>query len=206
LHALTPSANLPLVLIGSRQSGRERHDLTHLVAAVAKPTKSVPLHRALVSAIRGPSAPTGRERDDLPDARPSALRVLLAEDNSVNQKVAVLLLHRLGYRADVAGNGLEAVAALHRAPYDVVLMDVQMPELDGLQATMRIRAELPPDRQPVIIAMTANAMTEDRKQCLQAGMDDYIVKPFRREELAAALAKCPAHASTSPLAPPVPAG
>jgi PAS domain S-box-containing protein len=198
LHARMPSAKLALVLMGSRQAGQEKHDPAHFSSTVAKPTKSIPLLRALVSAIEAPSAPAGRDRDEVPEARPSPLRILLAEDNPVNQRVAVLILHRLGYRTDIAGNGLEAVAALHRALYDVVLMDVQMPELDGLQATIRIRAELPPDRQPVIIAMTANAMTEDRKGCLQAGMDGYIVKPFRREELAVALANCTVRAPSDP--------
>jgi CheY-like chemotaxis protein/HPt (histidine-containing phosphotransfer) domain-containing protein len=117
----------------------------------------------------------------------STLRVLLAEDNVVNQQVALHLLERLGHRADVAGNGLEAIAALEQRPYDVVLMDVQMPELDGLDATRQICARWPPDARPRIIAMTANAMPEDREACFAAGMDDYVAKPIRLDELAQAL-------------------
>jgi signal transduction histidine kinase/CheY-like chemotaxis protein/HPt (histidine-containing phosphotransfer) domain-containing protein len=117
------------------------------------------------------------------------LRILLAEDNAVNQKVALLMLERLGYRADVAGNGKEVLQALQRQTYDVILMDVQMPELDGLEATRRIRDETPREAQPCIIAMTANAMPGDRERCLEAGMDDYVSKPVQVEQLIAALRK-----------------
>ena len=117
------------------------------------------------------------------------LRILLAEDNAVNQKLALLLLEKLGYEADVAENGLEAIEALERRPYDVVLMDVQMPELDGLEATRRIVERWPAGSRPRIIAMTANAMLEDRDACFEAGMDDYVAKPIRPDELAAALGR-----------------
>lgn len=115
------------------------------------------------------------------------LRMLLAEDNSVNQHLALRLLERLGYHADLAADGLEVLEALSRRTYDVVLMDVRMPALDGLETTRRLRAELPPERQPHIIAMTASALAGDREICLTAGMDDYITKPVQRETLAAAL-------------------
>jgi len=115
------------------------------------------------------------------------LRILLAEDNSINQKVELLLLERLGYRADLAGNGVEALAALHRQPYDLVLMDLQMPEMDGLEATRRIRAELPPSRQPRIVAMTASVQREQRDACLAAGMDDFVAKPVWSADLRAVL-------------------
>jgi CheY-like chemotaxis protein len=101
--------------------------------------------------------------------------------------VALRILDRLGYGADVAENGLEAVAALEREPYDVVLMDVQMPELDGLDATRRICERWPPETRPRIIAMTANAMPEEREACFAAGMDDYVAKPIRPDRLAEAL-------------------
>lgn len=112
------------------------------------------------------------------------LKILLAEDNAVNQKVAIHLLQRLGYRVDVAGNGLEVLSALERQAYDVILMDIQMPEMDGLTATRTIRGQSTdsPDR-PWIIAMTANAMTGDREQCLAAGMQDYVSKPVRVGDL-----------------------
>ena len=131
--------------------------------------------------------PAAVDSDEL--AAPSSLRILLAEDNAVNQKVALALLHRLGYGADVASNGLEALAALERRPYDVVLMDVQMPELDGLDASRRICERWPPEARPRIIAMTANALLEDREACFAAGMDDYLAKPVRPDQLAAALSR-----------------
>src|SRR4029078_235538 len=106
------------------------------------------------------------------------LRILLAEDNVINQKVALLILNKLGYEADIAANGLEVLDALQRQPYDLILMDVQMPEMDGLDATRQIRRTDSLGQQPHIVAMTANAMQGDRAQCLAAGMDDYISKPM----------------------------
>jgi CheY-like chemotaxis protein/HPt (histidine-containing phosphotransfer) domain-containing protein len=118
------------------------------------------------------------------------LRILLAEDNVVNQKVALRLLGQMGYRADVAANGLEAVEAVERQTYDLVLMDVQMPELDGFEASREINRRWPGERRPRIVAMTANAMQGDRELCEAAGMDDYVAKPIRVEELVAALERC----------------
>ena len=117
----------------------------------------------------------------------SPLRILLAEDSAVNQKVALALLAKLGYRADVVGNGREALTALEQERYDVVLMDVQMPELDGLDTTRRIHERWPAGERPRVVAMTANAMQEDREACFAAGMDDYVAKPIRPEALAEAL-------------------
>jgi CheY-like chemotaxis protein len=116
------------------------------------------------------------------------LRVLLAEDNPMNQKLALRLLTLMGISADLAANGLEAVAATLEQPYDVILMDVQMPEVDGFEATRRIRASGTHGR-PWIVAMTANAMEGDREACLAAGMDDYVSKPIRPAELTAAFAR-----------------
>ena len=144
------------------------------------PVGEVAAAPAVVPRSRPAAPPDARLADRLP------LRILLAEDNQVNQKVALRMLDRLGYRADLAGNGLEALAAVRRTVYDVVLMDMQMPEMDGLEATRRIRHE-PLDAQPRIIAMTANAMEGDRATCLAAGMDDYLAKPVRMEDLSAAL-------------------
>jgi CheY-like chemotaxis protein len=116
--------------------------------------------------------------------------VLLAEDNRVNQKVASHMLAHLGYRADLAANGLEVIESLARQPYDVILMDVQMPEMDGIEATARLRASpLPFGVRPWIIALTANAMQGDRERCLAAGMDGYLSKPIRPDALFASLAE-----------------
>jgi CheY-like chemotaxis protein len=110
-------------------------------------------------------------------------QILLVEDNIVNQKVAQHLLGRMGYHADVAANGVEAIAALQSQRYDVLLMDLHMPEMDGLEATRIIRRQLPPDSQPVIVAMTAAALLEDQKASVEAGMDAFITKPVRLEQL-----------------------
>jgi CheY-like chemotaxis protein len=121
----------------------------------------------------------------------------LAEDHAVNQKVALRILERLGYRADVAANGLEVLAALERRPYDVVLMDVQMPEMDGLEASRRIRRSLPDAVRPHVIAMTANAMRGDRERCFDAGMEGYVPKPVSVDDLAEALWRCSPVLATS---------
>ncbi|MBX2998116.1 MAG: response regulator [Caldilineaceae bacterium] len=118
---------------------------------------------------------------------PHPLHILLAEDNVVNQKVAMHILHRLGYRVDLAANGLEVLESVERQNYDVILMDVQMPEMDGLEATINIRQTLSTGQQPYIVAMTANVMQGDREECLAAGMDDYLSKPFKTNDLIAVL-------------------
>jgi CheY-like chemotaxis protein/HPt (histidine-containing phosphotransfer) domain-containing protein len=115
------------------------------------------------------------------------LRILLAEDNEVNRKVALRMLKGFGYNADVAANGVEVLDALARQRYDLVLMDIQMPELDGLEATRRIGRDVAPSIRPRIIAMSANALREDAEAALQAGVDDYVVKPISVPMLRAAL-------------------
>jgi CheY-like chemotaxis protein len=127
------------------------------------------------------------------------LHILLAEDNVVNQKVALRMLEKMGYRADVATNGLDVLDVLEWRLYDVVLMDVQMPEMDGLEATHRIRTAWPAERQPYIVAMTAHAMQGDRERCLESGMDDYISKPVQVTELAGALLRAGEQKSVVPL-------
>jgi CheY-like chemotaxis protein/HPt (histidine-containing phosphotransfer) domain-containing protein len=182
---------LPLMLftsLGRREAGAESVGFaTHLT----KPIKPSLLFDALTGILAG--QPTRVERRtaarlelDPGMAARHPLRILLAEDNVVNQKLALRLLEQMGYRADVAANGLEAIAAIERQPYDLVLMDVQMPEMDGLEASREICRRWP-DKHPRIVAMTANAMQGDRELCLAAGMDDYMSKPIRVAELMAAL-------------------
>jgi CheY-like chemotaxis protein len=187
--AVTP----PPVVILSSVGVRDR-DETTLAGWLAKPVKPSALHDTIATILLGgvvaqPSAvaasPTdGAGAEPLGERHP--LRILLAEDNAVNQKLALRLLSQMSYGAEVAGDGQQAIQALERTDFDVVLMDVQMPELDGLEATRRIRARWP-DRPLQIVAMTANALAGDREACLAAGMDDYISKPIRPAELTAAL-------------------
>jgi signal transduction histidine kinase/DNA-binding response OmpR family regulator len=133
---------------------------------------------------------TSRPPAAIPLAKGQNLRILLAEDNQVNQKVALSMLKRLGYKADVASNGFEVLQALEQRQYDVILMDIQMPEMDGLDATRRIRERWKPAKQPCIIAITAHALEGDREEFLGAGMNDYISKPIQMEELQTALERC----------------
>ncbi|HEX5240395.1 MAG TPA: GAF domain-containing protein [Candidatus Limnocylindrales bacterium] len=185
----------PRIVLVSSAGVRER-DNPAIDAALTKPLKPSALHDALVTVLAGTRAADRAARAPERPAVDAQLgvrqphRILLAEDNLVNQKLALRLLANMGYAADVAGNGLEAIAALEREPYDLVLMDVQMPELDGLETTRRIRSRWP-DRSVHIVAMTANAMAGDRDACLAAGMNDYVSKPIRPLELSAALAKAP---------------
>lgn len=153
---------------------------------LAKPIKQAALERALGDAIRAPtstpaSPPPKSQSHKLGQELP--LNILLVEDNAVNQKVALRFLERLGYGADVAANGLEALAACERRHFHLVLMDLQMPEMDGFEASREIRRRFPSERQPKIIALTANALQGDRELCLAAGMDDYVTKPIKLHEL-----------------------
>jgi CheY-like chemotaxis protein len=186
---------LPLVLFTSLGRKEAAAEPGLFRAHLAKPLRQSQLFDALMELLAeaGPT-PAGRKanapsvpRLDADLAQRHPLRILLAEDNAVNQKLALRLLQQMGYRADVAGNGIEAIEALQRQPYDVVLMDVQMPEMDGLEATRRIVAKWPAGERPRIVAMTANAMQGDREECLAAGMDDYLTKPIRVEALQQAL-------------------
>jgi CheY-like chemotaxis protein len=173
----------------------DESDADVFAAQLAKPLKPSQLYDALLGIFAG-QAPLTRRTEVFAELDPHMaerlpLRILLAEDNPVNQKLALRLLAQLGYRADVAGNGLEAVAALERQQYDLVLMDVQMPEMDGLEAARAICQRWPRSARPRLIAVTANAMQGDRELCLEAGMDDYISKPIRVNELVAALDQAP---------------
>jgi signal transduction histidine kinase/CheY-like chemotaxis protein len=187
-------AGTSMPLIGLLTPGlREAPHPEVFAASLTKPIKASRLYDALIDALERttqparpqPAAAAARDGERLADRHP--LRVLVAEDNGVNQKVALAMLRHLGYRADLAADGVEAVEAVRRVPYDVVFMDLQMPELDGIDATKQIIAEHPPSRRPRIIALTANAFDEDREQCLRAGMDDYLSKPLKADTLEAVL-------------------
>jgi CheY-like chemotaxis protein len=117
--------------------------------------------------------------NDKPLSDTFPMKILVVEDHAINQRLVLFLLKKAGYQADAVGNGLEAVEAVQRQNYNLVFMDIQMPELDGLEATKRIIKEMPNGKRPVIVAMTANAMQEDKAECLAAGMDDYISKPLK---------------------------
>ncbi|MBL8092599.1 MAG: GAF domain-containing protein [Anaerolineales bacterium] len=165
-----------------------REIVLHALANGAGPTITVP-----VNVATGPALRTEGRRG----------RVLLVEDNEINQKLALLMLEKLDYTAELAVNGREALAAVASQCYDVVLMDMQMPVLDGLSATRRIRQELPDEQQPYIIALTANAMPGDRQACLDAGMNDYLSKPLQIKDLRAAFSRWENHETpAAPLNPP----
>ena len=207
LHARRGS-QLPILIMTSLGRVASRGDDTS-VAWLTKPVKPSQLFDTLVGLvgtdpgrsetdreIQPPPERTTSEFDgDLAGRHP--LRILLAEDNPLNQKMALQTLARLGYTAAVANNGREAIEQLRSASYDVVLMDVQMPEMDGLSAARHICAEWSRDRRPRLVAMTANAVSGDRQECLEAGMDDYVAKPIRVGELVAALERVPAAPSST---------
>jgi CheY-like chemotaxis protein len=198
LHEERDATSLPLVLYSSLGGREEADGSTDFAAYLTKPVRPSLLFDTLITLFAGQ---TDEEIEEPQERRPEALmaqyhplRILLAEDNAVNQKLALRLLEKMGYRADVAANGLEAIEAVERslaakAPYDAILMDIQMPEMDGLAATRQIVDRWPWDQLPAIIAMTANVMTGDRELTIEAGMDDYVAKPIRVDELINALSK-----------------
>ncbi|MES1166776.1 MAG: response regulator, partial [Pseudomonadota bacterium] len=199
--------DLPLILLTSLGVNRTPPPELGIALVLMKPLKASSLFNALQRVWFG-HAEGGRVHTAKPAitdlARELPLRILLAEDNVVNQRVALLLLARMGYRADVAANGLEVLAALERQPYDVVLLDVQMPEMDGLQAAREICRLWPAQSRPRLVAMTANAMEGDREECIAAGMDDYLGKPVRPSALAEALLRCKAAGTQNKPADPAP--
>jgi CheY-like chemotaxis protein len=194
LRGTDAGRSLPLVVLTSL--GRRQEDSRFGVdydAYLTKPIRASQLYDTLAGIFAGEPTRVKAPAPVVADARLAhrvPLHILLTQDNATNQQLAQLMLAKLGYRCDVAGNGVEALEALGRQPYDLVLMDVQMPEMDGLEATRRIRADWPAGAQPRIVAMTANAVTGDREVCLAAGMDDYLAKPIRMPELVGALEAC----------------
>jgi CheY-like chemotaxis protein len=180
-------------------------------ACLTKPIKPAQLHDTLVRIVSG-VAPAAQKKPTVVKLDPKLserlpMRVLLCDDNAINQKVAVRLLQQMGYQPDLAGNGLEGLAALEKKPYDLIFMDVQMPEMDGLEATRIIRdrqrdkSRFPTYQGPIIIiAMTASAMPGDRDKCIAAGMDDYLAKPVRPEDMRSIIERW-ASAAAKPPAP-----
>jgi signal transduction histidine kinase/CheY-like chemotaxis protein len=199
LRALPGGERLRLLMTSSL-GVRPREAEQLRMAVLTKPVKASAMFEALVSLL----GHTGSDLADLPDvgtggpAQASDLRILVAEDNVVNQRVLLLTLRRLGYDADVVTDGAAAQAAARERTYDVVLMDVEMPVVDGIEATRGIRRDLPPSEQPRIIGVTASALIEDRERCLAAGMDSFISKPIRRDEIEAVLADAPRVSPSSP--------
>ncbi|HEY9748089.1 MAG TPA: response regulator, partial [Allocoleopsis sp.] len=188
---------LPLIMLTSIDRPELNNDAetVEFAAFLTKPIKQSHLYNVLLHVLGTQPIPVKPSLATPPQldrqiAQQHPLKILLAEDNVVNQKVALLLLQQMGYQADLASNGLQAVEAVRCQSYDVVLMDMQMPEMDGLTATRCLHQEFPNGNRPYIIAMTANAMQGDREECLRAGMDDYISKPIRVEALVQALRKC----------------
>ncbi len=192
MRKLRDPKSLPIILLTSL--GRREIDAEDLefAAYLTKPIKPSALYDALAGIFAkntiSPKADTTKPGIDTELGKRHPLKILVVEDNQVNQKLALRILQQMGYRADIASNGLEAVESVERQTYDVILMDVQMPEMDGLEATRQILARWPANH-PRIIGLTANALEGDREACLAAGMDDYISKPIRVHELVEALGK-----------------
>ena len=205
IHAIPDQKSLPLIMltsIGKHQISQADIE-KHFIAFLNKPIKQAQLLKNLVGLCEGKSIKFEQPKKlvttiDHHLAEKYPLQILLAEDNGVNQQLATQLLQKMGYRADVVGNGLEVINALERQSYDVILMDLQMPEMDGLTATQKIFEKWPTVSKPWIIAVTANAMQGDREVCLKVGMDDYISKPIQIEELVVALKRVPARNHIEP--------
>jgi PAS domain S-box-containing protein len=191
IRRLRDGGVLPLLLLTSIGHLAEARGAIEFSAQLMKPIKSSQLYDALVRVLAVGPAPGSAHGGDGDGSKRGAagIRLLVAEDNAVNSQLALALIRKLGYDADLVQNGREALDALERETYDVVLMDVQMPELDGLEATREIRRRRGPEGGPTIIAMTANAMAGDRDECLAAGMNDYLSKPIRADDLSRVLAR-----------------
>ncbi|MBK9263450.1 MAG: response regulator [Polyangiaceae bacterium] len=184
-------AAMPIVLLAPLLDRAPMSVRRGAMSVVTKPVKPAQLynaiHEALSVASPRPSSSKPSGRIVAPIAARLPLRILLAEDDAISQQVASMMLERLGYRCEVAANGMEALAALWRSHHDVVLMDVQMPDMDGFEATRIIWRDWEPNDRPFIIALTGSAMPGERERCLEAGMDYYLVKPVRLDELRTAL-------------------
>ena len=180
---------LPLVLIAPPNDRHPKELVRELYNLyLTKPLTRSRLFDSIMTVLGELNLITHRpEQSSLKLGERLPLSILLVEDNPINQIVAASILDEMAYKVDLAENGVQAIQALHKRPYDVIFMDMQMPEMDGLEATRRIRADFPAEQQPIIIAMTANAMEGDRKECIDAGMNDYVSKPVLPEAVESAL-------------------
>jgi PAS domain S-box-containing protein len=200
------ACSLPMVMLSSSAEDLDPGKTKQFRAVLLKPVKSSVLYNTFIE-IFSPAAPVSTTAQaekthsefDPGMGKRHPLRILLAEDNPTNQVLTLAMLDRLGYRADIAGNGVEVLRTLQRQFYDVILMDVQMPEMDGLEATREVRRSFNSACQPRIIALTADAMKEDRERCLAAGMDDYVSKPIQVNELISALNRAPLSIVNGPM-------
>jgi CheY-like chemotaxis protein len=190
--ALSDTVLVLLTAMGERGDARKMQQLG-FAGYLTKPIRATQLYDAVVEVMSGQQAAEGKLPYGMPEivtqysireTKKLRIRILVAEDNPINQSVALHMLEKAGYRADAVANGKEAVDALEKIPYDLVLMDVQMPEMDGFEATGFIRAKEKNTTTHIpIIAMTAYAMEGDQERCLEAGMDDYVPKPIRPKQL-----------------------
>jgi CheY-like chemotaxis protein len=184
---------LPIILLSSIGDERKKQNEKLFVSILTKPIKHQELFKSITSALKQTTKkkeeqivqPQQKLSSSFAEKHP--LDILIAEDNAVNQTVINMIMKKLGYSVDIVPDGAQAVEAVRRKLYQVILMDIQMPEMDGMEATRVIRKEM--GHQPIIVALTANAMMEDRDLCLQAGMDDYISKPIQIEKLMEVLEK-----------------
>ncbi|MEM9161553.1 MAG: CHASE2 domain-containing protein [Cyanobacteria bacterium P01_F01_bin.4] len=211
LRQSTDTPELPIIVLSTLKN-QAAQPWPHKTVLLWKPIKQATLYRALIQLVESstdnasptdalPAATKGLTETALsaqpvegintPTPTPSPLKILIAEDNRVNQRLAQRMLEMLGYESEVLSTGTEVIENIHHHTHDIIFMDMRMPEMDGLEATRRIRKLGSQITQPWIIAMTANATAEDRRRCLAAGMDDYLSKPIRRETLSQAIERCP---------------
>ncbi|WP_263784780.1 hybrid sensor histidine kinase/response regulator [Salinibacter grassmerensis] len=186
LRERASGTDLPVVLLGVGRAAAS--DLSAPTSRLHKPIKQSGLHDTLTALLDGREDDTSGKDGDQSDPEVRSRRVLLAEDNAVNREMATQLLEKMGHEVHTVPNGADALTAVHDQTYDVVLMDVQMPELDGLEATRRLRDDVPSGEQPYVVALTASVTEEDRRRCLEAGMDAFLSKPIRKDELSRVLA------------------
>ena len=179
--------NFPLLLVSSQAGDVSVEELqrTGFSAILAKPVRQNLLRSTLQEIFknRHDALTASGKMLSVKSSPPKPLNILVVEDNETNQKVARQILHRLGYEIDLSNNGVEALEAVERKAYDIIFMDIHMPEMDGLEATLEIRKKSPPGQGPKIVALTADVLADEREKCLNAGMNDYIPKPVKIETL-----------------------